>query len=51
MSEPILEARGLSYDYPGGIPALSGLDLTVARGRRLAIQAPTARARPPYFCT
>jgi len=45
MSEPILEARGLSYDYPGGIPALSGLDLAVARGRRLAILGPNGAGK------
>jgi cobalt/nickel transport system ATP-binding protein len=33
----ILEAQGLHYAYPGGGEALAGLDLTVRRGRRLAI--------------
>ncbi len=37
MSQPILEARGLTYDYPGGTTALRGLDLCVHRGRRLAL--------------
>lgn len=37
-SDVILEARGLEYRYPGsGEAALRGLDLTVRRGRRLAI--------------
>jgi cobalt/nickel transport system ATP-binding protein len=33
----LLEARGLCFAYPGGVPALAGLDLTIAKGRRLAI--------------
>lgn len=37
MSPPILEARGLTFDYPGGPTALRGLDLCVHRGRRLAL--------------
>ncbi len=38
VSDVILEARGLEYRYPGtGDAALRGLDLTVRRGRRLAI--------------
>jgi|GEM_PF-6014278 len=47
----ILEAQGLHYAYPGGGEALAGLDLTVRRGRRLAILGPTAPARPPCCCT
>jgi cobalt/nickel transport system ATP-binding protein len=41
----ILEARGLSYSYPGGVAALSGLDLGVARGRRLAILGPNGAGK------
>ena len=37
MSPPILEVRGLTYDYPGGTSALRGMDLRVHRGRRLAL--------------
>ncbi len=37
MNPIILSARGLEYRYPGGIVALSGLDLEVARGRKLAL--------------
>jgi cobalt/nickel transport system ATP-binding protein len=33
----ILEARGLSFDYPGGRPALNGLNLVAGGGRKLAI--------------
>ena len=37
MNPVILSARGLEYSYPGGIAALSGLDLEVPRGRKLAL--------------
>lgn len=33
----ILAARGIDYSYPGGIQALHHLDLTITRGRKLAI--------------
>lgn len=33
----LLEARGLTYVYPGGVQALSSLDLRIAQGRKLAI--------------
>ncbi len=33
----LLEARGLCHTYPGGIEGLSGADLTVHQGTRLAI--------------
>lgn len=41
----LLEAQGLTYAYPGGVPALSGLDLRVARGRRLAILGPNGAGK------
>lgn len=41
----ILEACGLRYAYPGGVPALDGLDLTVERGRRLAILGPNGAGK------
>jgi cobalt/nickel transport system ATP-binding protein len=37
MSPVILAAQGLEYSYPGAIAALHGLDLEVARGRKLAL--------------
>ena len=41
----VLEAQGLTYAYPGGVPALSGLDLRVERGRRLAILGPNGAGK------
>lgn len=41
----LLEAYGLTYDYPGGVQALSGLDLSVERGRRLAILGPNGAGK------
>ncbi|MBC7951715.1 MAG: ATP-binding cassette domain-containing protein [Rhodospirillaceae bacterium] len=41
----ILEARGLTYAYPGGVTALSGLDLGVQRGKRLAILGPNGAGK------
>ncbi|MBI5164652.1 MAG: ABC transporter ATP-binding protein [Magnetospirillum sp.] len=45
MAAVILEARGLAYAYPGGVAALSGLDLAVKRGQRLAILGPTGAGK------
>ena len=41
----ILEARGLHYAYAGGVAALDGLDLSVERGRRLAILGPNGAGK------
>jgi cobalt/nickel transport system ATP-binding protein len=41
----LLEARGLTYAWPGGVAALDGLDLRVARGRRLAILGPNGAGK------
>lgn len=41
----ILSVRGLRYAYPGGIEALKGLDLDVAKGGRLAILGPNGAGK------
>jgi len=45
MTAPILAVRGLVYAYPGGVPALDGLDLDVVAGRRLAILGPNGAGK------
>lgn len=45
MSDPILEARAIGFDYPGGIAALKALDLVIRRGRRLAILGPNGAGK------
>ena len=41
----LLEGRGLTYVYPGGITALSGLNLRIAKGRKLAILGPNGAGK------
>ncbi|MBB4196862.1 cobalt ABC transporter ATP-binding protein [Rhodoblastus sphagnicola] len=41
----LLEARGLSYSYPGGVSALAALDISVGRGRKLAILGPNGAGK------
>ena len=41
----ILQACDLTYHYQGGVAALSGLDLTVRKGRRLAILGPNGAGK------
>ena len=45
----ILAARDLHYSFPGAVPALQGLDLTVARGRSLAILGPNGAGKSTLF--
>jgi cobalt/nickel transport system ATP-binding protein len=45
----ILRAKGLHYTFPGAIPALAGLDLTVAKGRSLAILGPNGAGKSTLF--
>lgn len=41
----LLEARGLTHDYPGGVRALAGLDLRIEKGRCLAILGPNGAGK------
>ena len=41
----LLEARGLTYSYPGEVLALNDLNLKVTRGRRLAILGPNGAGK------
>ncbi len=41
----LLQAQGLTYAYPGGVSALSGLDLVIEPGRRLAILGPNGAGK------
>ena len=41
----LIRAEGLAYAYPGGVPALDGLDLEIETGRRLAILGPNGAGK------
>jgi len=45
MSDVILEARDICFDYPGDISALENLNLKISRGRRLAILGPNGAGK------
>jgi cobalt/nickel transport system ATP-binding protein len=40
MNQVVLAANAIEYTYPGGVQALKGLDLTIEKGKRLAILGP-----------
>ncbi|NLH79640.1 MAG: ATP-binding cassette domain-containing protein [Phyllobacteriaceae bacterium] len=41
----LFSAEGLAYVYPGGVPALIDVDLTIEQGRRLAILGPNGAGK------
>jgi cobalt/nickel transport system ATP-binding protein len=45
MSSIVLAANDINYTYPGGVQALQGLDLTVEKGRKLAILGPNGSGK------
>ncbi len=40
-----IHATGLAYDYPGGRPALTGVDLHVSHGERVALLGPNGAGK------
>jgi len=49
MTEPIIRLQNLSFSYPGGRQALSGVSLTVCRGEKVAIVGPNGAGKSTLF--
>jgi cobalt/nickel transport system ATP-binding protein len=45
VTDPVLDARNLSFAYPDGTPALDGVDLTIDAGERVAILGPNGAGK------
>ena len=45
MTTPVLDVRGLTYAYPDGTRALTGVDLHVRRGERVALLGPNGAGK------
>ncbi|MCC2320126.1 thiol reductant ABC exporter subunit CydC [Cellulomonas xiejunii] len=48
---PVLVATGLTCGWPGRAPAVAGVDLTLAPGRRLAVAGPSGEGKTTLLLT